>query len=519
MLNKLVYLLLCILVEIYCIFSLPSLKELSLNTHMLISSTLAPDTFLNEIPEFLRKDIGGKSSLLKLIQSSPLTYQALLIDPVLRPVFLVSLDREPNALGSINILNRELVESLGGEDFIRSYSGFSVGSPEKAIEMMKLGYKFIVGVTDRFTQNVEPGWFNVANGRQCYFPLQDGTWLGVKGCGQFLDSTKPPVSEGIGPVGELRYNGLVTRKEIANLEHVAIQLKDLPAVQTIAYREIYKIPDAKGYLNDLQISYPWLELESPPVLVFNHCLTPHRLTKLGQILELDPDLKKMRASIFQTLQTQGIRTTPFHSKEDFLIFIFFRLGYMEAAKHKMSLFKETVHIQDFTFGGEEADNEEYLFLEEYIKLTHDENRHMQEELSQLKRGISYEAVYKKVKCILDIVCNPYMEKPVIKSSASRFPFLKAFFQGFFSFAPPAVREAWVRHLIGRLAHDLPLEVFHPTIVVPITRGQVIQQGRFTEPYAKERTEVEIKIYDLIEEILSNEQLEIKMKEHPVETSI
>ena len=61
--------------------------------------------------------------------------------------------------------------------------GFLVGYPYRAALEKQKGRKIIAGVIDRkFTPNLK---WPVSNGRQAYFPLSDGTWLGLKGSGDF----------------------------------------------------------------------------------------------------------------------------------------------------------------------------------------------------------------------------------------------------------------------------------------------------------------------------------------------
>ncbi|HQO86570.1 MAG TPA: hypothetical protein PKX84_02865, partial [Bacteroidia bacterium] len=80
-------------------------------------------------------------------------------------------------------------------ELILSHSVFSVGGPDVANSLAGepgSEIKIMIGVTDRYSDRWVKHKFPIANNRQVFFPLADGTWLGVKGSGQFRQEYLPP---------------------------------------------------------------------------------------------------------------------------------------------------------------------------------------------------------------------------------------------------------------------------------------------------------------------------------------
>ena len=165
----------------------------------------------------IREKLTAYPELMPLF--TPAIRRALLEDSALRPVFLQVLPG--NKMGPIMVpyYNKKLVETaIGGKtliDYIRSYSSFLTGDAGLANTLTRQGKtKIVVGVTDKYSPKTIGFHGRVANGRQCYFPLPDGTWLGIKGSGQFASDNSPPFQIRLNTEGELVFGyGLVTEGE------------------------------------------------------------------------------------------------------------------------------------------------------------------------------------------------------------------------------------------------------------------------------------------------------------------
>ena len=186
--------------------------------------------------------------------------------------------------------------------------------------------------------------FPVANGRQVYFPLPDGSFLGVKGAGYFSRDDNHPF------IGD---RGLVDREEVdqALAGYRSVMLKGGSFVPLLATRQLYFAPDGRGGMS----SGP-----KPSFLVFNHFLTPHRLNKLAQILETDPGLRRFCKRLSHTLHRQGkLPEWSILTQADVMQRILSSIVMNAAIKLNVGLNKETLHTQDISLAGEEADNEEF----------------------------------------------------------------------------------------------------------------------------------------------------------------
>ncbi|MBN1587267.1 MAG: hypothetical protein JW937_07545 [Candidatus Omnitrophica bacterium] len=284
---------------------------------------------------------------------------ALLTDTVLRPVFMVLLTEDqcspPEVFGEASEDESDL------EDLIRNHSVFLAGNAAIAREMIQKGYTIKVGVTDRYTEeDTLYSKHQVANGRQAYFPLPDGTWLGVKGCGQFIDESKPPHHWELASAQEgLRHMGIVTAQEAVRAEQYAGVIRDAEGefVQAIGSSVLSEVPDGKGGFEPEQ-----------SFLVFNHVLTPHRLVKLPQLFRADPELWNIRVSISQALINQGILPQgTLLSTRELAQMITIHMARAEVFKQEKQVTKVTHSIQDITMGGREADNEEWVSVDEMIE--------------------------------------------------------------------------------------------------------------------------------------------------------
>ncbi|MFA6349954.1 MAG: HEAT repeat domain-containing protein, partial [Candidatus Omnitrophota bacterium] len=303
---------------------------------------------------------------------TPQVMRALLEDPVLQPVFLQVLPDE--AVGSLEIVDAKTIDEIGGVGLLLSHSVFSVGDSEVADSLVSepgTDIKIIIGVTDRQTDRCVQKNFPIANNRQVFFPLADGTWLGVKGSGQFSAADLPPhfYNDAVHPP---QHWGLAEEKEakLAAAGQAALEGSGARFVRLLAYRRAYKLP--AGGLGDLVSTEALRNRHKEPVnpvLIFNRALTPHRLVKFRQLEWADPDLGNLRHRISQVLSRRGyLDPGKILSCAELMKMIIAQMGYSEAVKQNREYYKNTLNIQDITFAGEESDLVELVDYPEYLIL-------------------------------------------------------------------------------------------------------------------------------------------------------
>ena len=163
---------------------------------------------LDQYPEILKLFDSGSEAIA-------LVKQALLDDRALRPVFMQVLPEETT--GKMEICNKKLAEEKIKadktlSDYIYENKGiFLCGKPKVANEILTIGGKIIVAMTDRHYDKAQ---FPVANLRQCYIPLPDRRLLTFKSSGLFHDPVSKPYSRnsikftGVG--GKIEKNNALT---------------------------------------------------------------------------------------------------------------------------------------------------------------------------------------------------------------------------------------------------------------------------------------------------------------------
>ena len=335
-----------------------------------IDMAMVDETVAALFVEYMRNDDGLKVFVDEPLRQAftPEIMNVLLRDRSLRPVFMVSLDEGAGQVGPLQGADMQALERLGGIDLLQSHSSFLVGNMHMANEEIKRGRKIIVGVTDRHSDRTLMRGIEVANGRQVFFPLPDGTWLGVKGSGNFrgIDVSVPyQVDKDLGKVW-----GLASEVEAKDAERSRDELKgkDFLAVQFLGYRTLNVLPDGKGNLS--AIAPGELVDGFQPALVFNRVFTPHRVVKLPQLLEEDHGLRVLYANVVKALENNGfpVPATP----DDMLLNMLEQMAVNAAFKHNNHLYKATFHLQDVLFSGHEADNEEWRTYEQiFDKVTKD----------------------------------------------------------------------------------------------------------------------------------------------------
>jgi len=397
---------------------------------------------------------------------SPLLKEALLDDACLRPVFLIVLDDE--LCEPVSVLDPPLLEPLGGEELIRAHTVFSAGSPEKAAELASSGWRIIAGACDVYSDKSLISYLRVANGRQAYFPLADGTWLGVKGAGQFRETNKPPfffhtvTDNDIVWVGLLR--GCEMERTITSFPHIG-NLPDF--VQALGYRAINRVFDGEELVNSRDICPP---ADEPVFLSFYRYATPHRLIKISQLLAADPGLARLIAQLRTALTAFGLpaEQMPANPRE-LLLFIARRFGIQEAIKLNHGFFKGTIHHQDFTLDGTESDREELLPTDEYCALMRDCGFLCEEELALLQNtGIEIRGISAKIIIIRDV------EAAIRRSSGNREQLipadtgtLKGMFTAFYSLLDPSLLNALSRaeQIRGMYGEPGPLSLIYSRVTM------------------------------------------------------
>ena len=316
---------------------------------------------------------------------TPLIINVLLRDEALKPVYLQVVPAEH--LGPLEVTGPQMVSGANTRTLLENYSVFNVGGPEIAERLVLEGKNIVVGVVDQKGKDLLDTVSGVANGRQAYIPLSDGSWLGIKGAGQFNFEEDPPFFLGTRPASEGRYEGLAWKQEAeaAKKNTPVLRTSGARVVQYLGSRRIYAAPDGEGGftttngLIDKRVNF------TEPVLIFNRVMTPHRVSKLPHMLETDPGLRSMSERMSKALKGAGDIPEEMDLSPDKLILLMAsEWGKLEAKKQNLSIFKKTSHSQDLTFAGEEADMEEMCGPTEYREyLTHISSIYRIEQLLEL----------------------------------------------------------------------------------------------------------------------------------------
>lgn len=408
--------------------------------------------------------------------------KALLDDLSLRPVFLQILPED--SLGELVISDQDLVDTKIGDktllDYMNQYRGFKIGTAEVANDLLlsDSSMKIIVGIVDRDSEKTLYKLHRVANGRQVFFPLPDGTWLGIKGAGQFLDETLPPHHWYVDTQypDNTRYHGVATLQEaqmaLATTSYSFAKNNAL-FVQFLGYQRVYKLPDGNGHLVPTQdiINDDGSPLNT--VLIFNRMAYPQRLVKLPQMLEVDRDLKRSLRKISMTLHKLGLlEPQKILNASEWMLMIAKKRGQTEAVKQNAQWFKETIHSQDITFAGEETDNEEFMPYEVYLPTQWDGNSRYANDVL-IKYRLNIAGIENMIKNFLDIIImmelSPEQLDILIPSPTE---VLKVFFQSYFASLDDEYLKIWTIKNENLFNHDFPrslpianlwlrIDVFHP----------------------------------------------------------
>ena len=420
-----------------------------------ITAVSSAVTFNEPIDRYLEEQGLNKYPALKtLFQKSPAVTAALLEDSALRPVFMLALSEARAEVGPLVINHRTLTEIAGEslESILNKYTGFSVGKPEIANALFEAGADIFLGVTDRKSNETLLGHFSVANGRQVYFPLPDGTWLGVKGSGQFRQEDKPPFF-GVGVVREIKegpmvsvwnYEGLADEEEAQRAVQAVGILgeKGLGFTQLGGYRNLFHIPtgEVRGGQPVLTETKDFVNAKGQPkqpVLIFTRHLTPQRFAKLPQVVKRDGGFVALRMKLTPAMLAAGlIPKGPFAlktsvlSNEEYLRVIAQIMGKTEAAKSNSGLYKRTLHEQDINLAGQEADLEEFYRFDEDLPVKPAVYTNEKVDLLRIRLGYAVSGLHEKLKIF--IVITEYFNKQAPGLLGQPLDYLKELFASYFA---------------------------------------------------------------------------------------
>ncbi len=409
--------------------------------------------------------------------------KVLLDDPSLRPVFMQILPDD--SLGQVVIPDQKLVDTKIGNktllDYMKQYRSFKIGTAEVANDVLLTNpqVKIVVGVIDRYSEQTMYPRHQVANGRQVFLPLPDGTWLGIKGAGQFLDETQPPHHwyEDTKYFENTRHHGIATLQEaqmaVAATSYSFAKNNAL-FVEFLGYQQVYKLPDGDGNLvptGDL-LNRDGSPLN--PVLIFNRLVYPQRLVKLPQMLQGDPGLKRFLPKLSKTLSNLGLlNPQKTLTASEWMLMIAKKRGQTEAVKQNAQWFKKTIHSQDITLAGEEADNEEFIPYEVYLPTQWDGNPRYADDML-IKYRLNISGIENMIMNFLDIMRNlsPEQLDMLVPSPGE---VLKVFFQSYFAALDDEYLKIWAikkeNSFNPNFPRSLPIanlwlrvDMFHPEIL-------------------------------------------------------
>jgi hypothetical protein len=295
---------------------------------------------------------------------TPAVAAVLLDDPALAPVFVQVLPAGSSGdFKAANYAEINALRQLGAEELFAS-AVFSCGSPQVAEHLVRSGARVMVAITDREDPQAPMEFNRKAHGRQVFVPLSDGTWLGIKGAGQFVDSALPPYHHGpVAASEERKHWGIADLDEARSAGRYMRMLSREPGrfVRFVGVRRLYQFTDGSGNLVSARRLTDDDGMPVVPVQIVNHVLHPNRLSKMPQVLRADPLLARTRAAVSRALKSRGELSAQgpggVLTLAQWMGMICDAFGRQEGSKQNQGLFKATLHAQDLTFAGEEADNE------------------------------------------------------------------------------------------------------------------------------------------------------------------
>jgi len=412
---------------------------------------------------------------------TPAIQAVLLEDPALRPVFLWVLPDE--AVGPLEAVDAETIDALGGPSLLNQHTVFLAGSAETANQLLLShpNFTLIVGVTDRSSELTLNPAFTVANNRTVYFPLPDGTWLGVKGAGQFGDDSERPQYWN---TDAHRYEGLTELIEgirAAEARAGNITRSANRWVQFLGYRKLYLAPIKDDRFESLRGRLPHPDdingtLIFEPILLFTRVREPHRLTKFPQLLDTDPGLRRLTRRVSKTLARLGeLRDSDVLTPSEFMLMMMRNLGASEADKQNAQRFKATINEQDFTFAGEEADVGELIPYMDYQLLLEQRRARRSSTTLVSKYRLDVVGLFAKTMTLADMLDIAEREGQINTLFPKRLETLQALWESYFARLEDRYLSLWVSGeeelralLLDAGVHVPKLELF-PSGVITTTR--------------------------------------------------
>jgi hypothetical protein len=301
----------------------------------------------------------------------PAVQELLFENPILRPCYIAVLNEDRNEAGSLVPVEADALSALGGPSVLDRFTGFSAGTEDGARAMMAQGYTVLVAVTDQYTEGETLYHIHkVANGRQAFFPLPDGTWLGIKNSGQFVDENQPPFFIKKPEIaGDPEYWGIGFRDRIDDAARMHLDVMHRGGeslTQWLAWRPLHVLCDGRGGLVRA-VEFPGPDGKPlEPVLQFIRSVEgPYRIVKWPQMLATDYRLKRMErlAAVLFYLGLEQIILTP----AEIILRAMRRWAAAEAGMANSGFNKCSSHFQDLTLAGEDNDSDEFRDLTRFTE--------------------------------------------------------------------------------------------------------------------------------------------------------
>ncbi len=427
-----------------------------------------------------REGFGEYPHLSKLLLSQTDEMQrvreALMRDEVLRPVIAQVLSSAKGERGEIEVWNKEALDKVGGRALLEAHAAFKFGNYEQVDDFLGRGnagdIELIVGLTDKLSEDTLISSYPVANGRQIYYPLTrvDGIekWLGVLGSGQNLDESRPPWFRNDKVSAEVTqaYTGLVPTYESDIAKRSSAILRDA-TLYASAVGSVYvnSAPNGYGDMNDVKGLRNEKRKSVGVKMIFNITSTPHRVSKLPQLLKVDPELKSLRGSLSPGLTVEGGKTI---GMPELMLHIARAMGRQEAEQQRNDLYAPSIHFQDFNLAGQRHDMQELLPKDLYMSVIKSRDAHGDPAVTLFRNtGLHVLGLNTKLTMLANMIRYLKHDEELKSQVPNLFPDPKqiifALFDGYFE----ALRGADDKHVQLWLA-DLPQDLKayknpHPTI--------------------------------------------------------
>lgn len=275
----------------------------------------------------------------------------LMSDRSLQLVILAHLDAGRGDIKSIQLFNPgKEVAGLKGkalEQMIHEHMGYAFADIDMAKEAYERGEKIVFGITDAEINDGTGALRYIANNRQYYVPLEDGTWLGFKGTGNF---GSPHNAYSFRESGD-DYYGLFIASEMGHTFDVVEQgLRSDAFIEPIGFTPLHHVPEVDG---SKRVDIKSIDPKMPETFILvSRALSPHRVVELPKLL---------KANGFNALRNQLEKVLNKRlSFGQIILRTMEQMGRAEAYKVNHGLKHKTYHEQDIILGGQIADISELV---------------------------------------------------------------------------------------------------------------------------------------------------------------